>query len=222
MKKLLIISSITLLCAFTSNINAQFNIGPIAGLNVSNLDVKDNDLSSVWNWGAGIVANYYFTENIAVQLEPMYLLKGGVIEAKEGDPRFDISLSYIEVPILFKYDFGKKENFYLLAGLSVGYLLSSNIEAELNGYPFEADMKETTNNVDLGGTLGAGIKFPAGSSIIFLEAKYTLGLVNLQKGGTTYFTSDSINLELPMTMDSGQDAFNTYGIQLMAGVTFAL
>ncbi|MCK5457005.1 MAG: PorT family protein, partial [Melioribacteraceae bacterium] len=119
MKKLLIISSIALLCAFTSNINAQFNIGPIAGLNVSNLDVKDNDLSSVWNWGAGIVTNYYFTENIAVQLEPMYLLKGGVVEAKEGDPRFDISLSYIEVPILFKYDFGKKENFYLLAGLSV-------------------------------------------------------------------------------------------------------
>ena len=83
-------------------------------------------------------------------------------------------------------------------------------------------MKETTNNVDLGGTLGAGIKFPAGSTMIFLEAKYTLGFVNLQKGGTIYFTSDSIDLELPMTMDSEQDAFNTYGIQLMAGVTFTL
>ena len=96
MKKLLLILIIVLLCTFTSKINAQFNIGPIAGLNVSNLDVKDNDLSSVWNWGAGIVANYYFTENVAVQLEPMYLLKGGVMEAKEGNPRLDISLSYIE------------------------------------------------------------------------------------------------------------------------------
>ena len=222
MKKLLLILIIVLLCTFTSKVNAQFNIGPIAGLHVSNLDVKDNDLSSVWNWGAGIVANYYFTENIAVQLEPMYLLKGGVVEAKEGDPRFDISLSYIEVPILFKYDFGRKENFYLLAGLSVGYLLSSKIDAELSGYPFNTDMNEVTNNVDFGGTLGAGIKFPAGSSIIFLEAKYTLGLVNLQKGGTVYFTSDNINLELPMTLNTEQDAFNTYGIQLMAGVTFAL
>ena len=222
MKKLLLILIIVLLCTFTSKVNAQFNIGPIAGLNVSNLDLKDNDLSSVWNWGAGIVANYYFTENIAVQLEPMYLLKGGVVEAKEGDPRFDISLSYIEVPILFKYDFGRKENFYLLAGLSVGYLLSSKIDAELSGYPFNTDMNEVTNNVDFGGTLGAGIKFPVESSIIFLEAKYTLGLVNLQKGGTVYFTSDNINLELPMTLNTEQDAFNTYGIQLMAGVTFAL
>lgn len=222
MKKLVLFLIFTLLCALTSKTSAQFNIGPIGGLNASNLDVKDNDLSSVWNWGAGIVTNYYFTENIAVQLEPMYILKGGVIEAIENDPRLEISLSFFEVPILFKYDFGKDENFYLLGGLSVGYLLSSEINTELNGYPFTADMQETTNSMDLGGTLGAGMKFPAGSSIIFFEVKYTLGLVNLQKGGTLYFTSDSIDLELPMEMDSERDSFSTYGIQLMAGATFAL
>ncbi len=203
----------------TMTLNAQWALGVIGGLNISTLEA-DADISSQWNWGAGAVVDYYFTENIAVRVEPMYLIKGGIKEAENDDPRIDISLSVIEVPILFKYDFGTSDKFYLIAGPSIGYVLSNEIVADIQGFSFTADVTDLTEEIDFSAALGCGVSAPVGIAEIFIEARYTLGFNNLQKGGT--FEAESGPLKIQGEMDKEVDKYKTRGFQLMAGVTFPL
>ncbi|MCK5086227.1 MAG: PorT family protein [Melioribacteraceae bacterium] len=203
----------------TMTVNAQWDLGVIGGLNISTLEA-DADISSQWNWGAGAVVDYYFTENIAVRVEPMYLIKGGIKEAENDDPRIDISLSVIEVPILFKYDFGTSDKFYLIAGPSIGYVLSNEIVADIQGFSFTADVTDLTEEIDFSAALGCGVSAPVGIAEIFIEAKYTYGFTNLQKGGT--FEAESGPLKIQGEMDKEVDKYKTRGFQLMAGVTFPL
>lgn len=214
-----ILTTIIFLCLTTFTM-AQVEIGIVGGWNISNLDVKDNDLSSEWNYGAGAVVDVYFSENMGLRTEPMYLVKGGVIEASQSDPRLDISLDFIELPLLFIYEFREHETFYLLGGFSVGYQISSKVESDIGGIPFSADLSSAVNTIDISGVLGAGFKLPIESVKLFFEAKYSYGFINMQKGGTIYFKSGPI--ELPMELDSEADAFSTLGIQIMGGITIPL
>ncbi len=220
MKKRIIIHSMIIFLCLTTFCMAQVEIGIIGGWNISNLDVKDNDLSSEWNYGAGAVVDINFSESMGLRTEPMYLVKGGVMEASQGDPRLDISLDFIELPVLFMYEFGEHETFYLLGGFSVGYQLSSKIESDISGIPFSADLSSAVNTIDISGVLGVGIELPIESVKLFFEAKYSYGFINMQKGGTIYFKSGHI--ELPMELDSESDAFSTLGIQIMGGITIPL
>ena len=218
-KQIIILITLVILCLTSIN-TAQVEIGIIGGWNISNLDVKDNDLSSEWNYGAGAVVDIYFSNNIGLRTEPMYLVKGGVMEADQSDPRLDISLDFIELPVLFLYEFGEYEKFYLLGGFSIGYQLSSKIESDIGGIPFSADLSSAINSIDVSGVLGVGLKLPIESVSLFFEAKSSYGLTNMQKGGTIYFKSGHI--EIPMELDSEADAFSTLGVQIMGGITIPL
>jgi len=207
------------LLTITMSANAQWHLGAVGGLNISTLEA-DAEITSQWNWGAGAVVDYYFTENIAVRVEPMYLIKGGTKEPENDDPRIDISISLIEVPIFFKYDFGTTDKFYLIAGPSIGYVLSNEIVADIQGFSFTADITDLTEKIDISAALGCGVSAPVGIAEIFIEARYTLGFTNLQKGGT--FEAESGPLKIQGEMDKEVDKYKTRGFQLMAGVTFPL
>ena len=211
-----------------SNTN-KFSLGIIGGLNFADMyfpnsqDPDDQEITTLLGFGAGAVLDIRLSKNIFVRIEPMYLQKGGKIE--EGadpvnQPEGQIKSSYIEVPLLIQYTFGNRIKPYLIAGLTVGYNLTSEIEFDLTGLKFEGDLKEVTEPFDLGLTFGGGVQMPVGFGIIFLESRYTYGLINQRKSGTVIVSSNGFQFE--MEADKEDDKYTNRGFQLLAGVLFPL
>ena len=93
-----------------------------------------------------------------------------------GDVKFN--LSYINIPVMFKYYVAKKIN--VEAGPQIGFLTSAKTVTKVDGISRtdEQDVKDYFESVDFGLNLGAGYdftnKFSAG-------IRYSLGLSNIAK-----------------------------------------
>jgi len=142
-------------------------------------------------------------ETLALQLEPMFLQKGAKL--KLSDQGFtleaEIKVSYIEVPAMLKFAFGSGDTKpYVMAGPTVGYLLSAKVKDDME----EQDIKDDVKNIDFGLAFGGGVSLPMGNNTFFVEGRYSFGLSDIND-------------------DSSDDTkIKTKGIQIMAGITFPL
>lgn len=204
---------------FTGNLFAQLNIGPMGGINMANLNA-DRETARLWTWGAGAALEYYFSDNIAVRAEPMLLNKGGTIDGTQNNPRIEVEITGIDVPILFKYDLNKPEDAYIIAGPSIGYINTSELGIEISNRIFKADIKELSEKLDIGAVLGVGINIPMPVGVMFLETKYQFGFTNVPKNGT--FTAEWNDIEITGDLDEKESKFKTYGIQFMLGYMLQL
>jgi opacity protein-like surface antigen len=207
----------------------KFSLGFIGGLNFADMyfpnsqGPDDQEITTLQVFCAGAVLHIRLSENIFAVIEPMYLQKGGKIE--EGtdpvnQPEGQINSSSIEIPILIQYTFGNRIKPYLIAGPTVGYNLKSDIEFDLTGLEFKGDLKEITETFDLGLTFGGGVQVPVGFGIIFIEGRYTYGLINQRKSGTVTVSSNGFQFELDA--DKEEDKYTNRGFQLLAGALFPL
>ncbi|MBN2173727.1 MAG: PorT family protein [Bacteroidales bacterium] len=97
------------------------------------------DFAPKMGYGVQFTAGYYFNEYIAVVAEIQYSAQGQKYEGKQAftDPNTgiaynftkverDIKLSYLNIPLFFKYTFGThKAKFRFLVGPQLGYLLEA-------------------------------------------------------------------------------------------------
>jgi opacity protein-like surface antigen len=207
----------------------KISLGIIGGLNFADMDFPNNqgpdaqEITTLLGFGAGVILNIRLSGSIFARIEPMYLQKGGKIE--EGtdpvnQPEGQINSSSIEIPILIQYTFGNRIKPYLIAGPTVGYNLKSDIEFDLTGLEFKGDLKEITETFDLGLTFGGGVQVPVGFGIIFIEGRYTYGLINQRKSGTVTVSSNGFQFELDA--DKEEDKYTNRGFQLLAGALFPL
>ena len=224
-------------------VNAQrYHVGVMGGLNFADLDsdIFDfagefvGDISRITVYGIGGVVDINLYRNIYLHLEPMYLQRGGVLETNLApvipeDVPFDISIpgidltfksSYIEIPVLLKTEFGNNVRPYLLAGPTIGLLLSSSIEAEVFGIGIKCDMKDVTESVNFGFAFGTGLCVPFGTGSLFLEGRYTIGMIDLFKEGTLEIGGGPI--EIQETIVEEDKVVKTNGLQIMLGVTMPL
>ena len=192
----------------TISVNAQVHVGVIGGVNLAsvNLDPLEGgvEISNLTVFGIGGVIDYEFNESMALRFEPMYIQKG----AKGSWNIFEMEdkLSYIEIPILLKYSIGKgKIKPYLEAGPYIGFLLAGTGKVSGGGYSEEEDIKDATKSLDFGLGFGAGVSVPVSKNYIFLEARYALGLVNINEDP-----------------DDPDTEVKTKGIQVFVGMTFPL
>lgn len=140
-----------------------FDFGILAGLNLATLKADDENYDGYYRlgFGVGAVINYNLNEHVAVSSEPMYLQKGAE----------EIKLTYLELPMMLKYTFGTgKIKPYFMAGPTFGVNLGAEEE-----YWGDLEVK----SLDLGLGLGGGISIPIGNNSIFVEARYALGLTNI-------------------------------------------
>ncbi len=207
----------------------KFSLGVIGGLNFADMQVPnhmssdDQEISTLLGFGIGAVLDIKISENIFARIEPMYLQKGSKIEEGSdpvSQPEGQINLSYIEIPLLIQYTFGNRIKPYLIAGPTLGYNLTSEIEFDLTGLKFTGDLKEVTETFDLGLTFGGGVQVPVGFGTIFLEGRYSYGLINQRKSGTVTVSSNGFEFELDS--DKEEDKYTNRGFQLLAGVLFPL
>jgi len=222
-KNNLIVMALLALFIATLPAGAQVKLGIIGGLNIANLNGEDADgsnidFSSRTALGVGGILDIGLSENVALRLEPMYLQKGGKFDATDpdlGTATFTFKAGYLEVPAFLKIALGTNTTRpYLMAGPAIGVNLSPKVNLSASGVSLETDADKITKSTDFGLGFGAGVSFPAGSSSIFVEGRYVLGLTDIARAGTLSF----MGAELPV-----DDAnIKTRGLQFMAGITFPL
>ena len=236
MKKVTYLIIVFIMCGAMSaypqsqeNQTNKFSIGFIGGLNFADMHFPnhqgsdDQEIKALLGFGAGAVLDIRLSTHIFARIEPMYLQKGGKIE--EGtdpvnQPEGQIKSSSIEIPLLIQYTFGNNIKPYLIAGPTVGYNLKSDIEFDLTGLIFKGDLKEVTETFDFGLTFGGGIQVPVGFGKIFIEGRYTYGLMNQRKSGTTTVSSNGFQFELDANKEEGK--YTNRGFQLLLGITFPI
>lgn len=208
---LLLIALLALFIALPAG--AQHRIGVIGGLNLANLsfdpELEGVDLKNRTAFGAGGVLDLRLAENVALRFEPVFLQKGAKAEFTDdvfGRIELTVKAGYLEMPMLVKLALGTSTTKpYLMAGPSIGLLLSAKTITKAAGQQEEEDIKEFVKDIDFGLNFGAGVSFPAGNNSIFVEGRYALGLINLND-----------DPEDPDTK------IKSKGIQFMAGISFPL
>lgn len=163
-----------------SPIQAQWSVGGL--LNISNtsflVDPEPNsaDYSSRFGFGMGAVIDRPLTGPISLHAEPMFMQKGGKVDISNENTT--LKISYFEFPIMIKYNFQTLERIvpYAMAGPSLGFLLNAKAEIEDGD---ENDIKDQFENVDFSLGFGGGISIPRENLGLFAEARYLLGLANI-------------------------------------------
>ena len=189
MKKILIITLVLFLGALT--LKAQIHGGVKGGLSMATMNVDapvgyDTPFKlGFWGGGFIVLGDGLFR----FQPEVLYVQKGVRLE-KSGSVEYSRStLSYLEVPLMTRIHLGFNiVNLYFNVGGYGGYWLSGKTTTYGPDLT-TGDLKETThdhkfdddidNRFDAGLVCGVGVKV----TVVFLEVRYSLGLVNSQKKG---------------------------------------
>lgn len=170
--------TVALLILLAAPAHAQLAaIGAKGGLHWS--DFNENfgpfDTDSRTTWGAGGFVRYAFGDGFSIQPELLWAGKGAKIDG--GDiltTDVDLELSYVEIPVLLRYDFApQRARFrpYVMAGPYIAFELTCEFDGEFDdvddGIDVEIDCDNSLigfyTNGTLAGLLGAiGVEVPLG------------------------------------------------------------
>jgi hypothetical protein len=195
--------------------------GVKGGVNMANLsgdDVSNTKSRTVFMGGAFM--SYNISEIFAIQPELLYAMKGAAADIPDFDA--SLNLSYIEIPILFKVNLpteGKiKPSLY--AGPSIGFLMS----AEADSAGTTMDIKDYAKSTDYGIIAGGSLGYQMGNGgLLFLEARYEIGLTSIAEKGFSLIGEDVEDLteeELAALAEVEPDIKNS-GFSIMVGYGFA-
>jgi len=168
--------------------------GVTAGANSSNFseggeyDYGGQDNASRIGVQLGARAFLPINDNFSVESGLGFASKGSTTDfgsESDGGEVFSLEertrLSYLEVPILARYQFNNT-GFSTFAGLQPSLLLSAKQEVEGTGQPsVSMDVKDSFKNFDTAAVLGVGYQFNNG---LQLNASYDFGLVNIVDSNT--------------------------------------
>ncbi|KAA3619336.1 MAG: PorT family protein [Calditrichaeota bacterium] len=181
MRKMSVLIGMLFITFMVVPLYGQVDIGLIGGLNIANATI-DPDQGVDWEsrtvFGVGGVLDYSLSEVMILNVEPMYLQKG--TKAEDGDDKVEYKIDYIEVPVMFKYLFGSNDlKPYVMTGPSIGILLNAKTDFTMDGFSDEVDIKDDTKSINFSLGFGAGVSMPMGNKTVFVEARYALGLTNV-------------------------------------------
>lgn len=170
----------------------------------------------------------------AVYLHPMLSFRGELnYESKGGkfaNHDMKMNLNYITLPLYLKFNFTRDPEIYIYGGGYAAYLFMANtkgtyeklLEPDPVSKTINEDISPYLNKFDAGYTLGAGVQGRYNRSIdIFLDFRYSRGLVNLDNGSATnrYNFNDE---ELYFWPEKAVDKPKNKSIMLTTGIIFFL
>lgn len=185
MKKIILSVIVVMLCGF---VNAQdIKVGVKGSLNLSSWagDTRRLNLKPMFGANIGAFAQIKLSDKFDIQPEILY--SNQVTKMKNvGANIFDIyytgdlkwNLSYINVPILFKYSVDDKS--FIEAGPQVGFLTSAKASTKLTQYSpiVKQDVKEAFESIDFGFVIGVGYNI---NQHLIADLRYNIGLSNIAK-----------------------------------------
>ncbi len=225
MKRIIFLIVFLIYTGFNSPVLAQtFYAGAAGGLNFTDIDISirevDYSVDSRPEFIFGMILGKHFDPNISLQIEPVYLKKSGVLKA--GDTDYDINLifSILQLSTFLKTSVGDRIQPYVLAGPTIGYIISSELEADAGLFTVNWDIMEITRRWEPGMEWGAGMEFQSADYSFFLEMRFNYGITNLLKqGNLEYNIGDSELMQLPI---DHQDQIRTKGWRIISGITIPL
>jgi len=156
------------------------NIGVKAGLNLYTINSDNNtDFDTKAGFHAGLIGHIHISRQFALQPELIYSAQGAKYTVDGVEAK--IKLGYINVPVMFQYMFDN--GFRLQAGPQVGFLI--NAKAVTNNV--STDIKDNLNTIDF--ALGAGVGYVNPASGLGIDARYNLGLSNINDNSAVKSTN---------------------------------
>lgn len=161
------------------------NIGVKAGLNLYNIN-NDNgtEYDTRVGFHAGLLGHIHLSKQWAVQPELVYSAQGAKSTVTSPDTK--INLGYINLPIMIQYMFDN--GFRVQAGPQAGFLISAKTEADNKS----TDIKDELKTVDF--ALGFGAGYIHSASGFGIDARYNLGLSNINDNSTVKQTNRGFQL----------------------------
>ena len=184
---------------FMTNSYGQNAIGGKVGINISKWtgDTEEfgGDIGSNFGFQIGGIFEIGINEKISIQPELVFIQKGIKIEDSDNfggqqiDSKTNFFFNYLDLPVLLKIKFGNAEstNFFFTVGPAFGFALSGKVKSEVTfggetekgEEDFEFGDDDGVNRFDVSASVGAGVNIPVGPGNLFIEARYLLGLTNL-------------------------------------------
>jgi hypothetical protein len=169
----------------TASSAAEYAAGGRVGLNLSAI-FGDSVTGRVMRVGlnACVFFSDWINDRFGVQPELFLSTKGErwTVDDYSNWTNYATKLTYLEIPVLAKLKIVKNETlvpvFFL--GPDLGLLLSAT--SEIKGTTL--DQASVTKGYDFGVTVGTSLEIRRGTSIIPIDIRYTLGLVNYPKDET--------------------------------------
>lgn len=125
---------------------------------------------------------------LVVQPEFRYVQRGYGIDVELSDGSQTVTIegtfrfNYIDIPMLVRYDIPAPGfSPYLLAGPIFGFNVSSEFETEGLGRAETEDITDETSDTNFGLELGAGVGFNLGRGELVVDARYGLGVTNVNR-----------------------------------------
>lgn len=156
-------------------------------------DVADMKMDT--KYGAGIFLEYAM-DPVAIQFEVLFNQKGPKWdETGASMPTRKIVLSYIDIVVPIKYviPVGQGIRPSVFIGPSAGILVAAIRHEEGNGREVNIDVKEFVAGADFGIIGGAGVSIDIGFGAVYFDARYCIGLSNINKSSNSNTTVKNTN-----------------------------
>lgn len=176
------ITILLLLLISTSISFGQSYVGIFAGLNSSRL-AGDSPSKAYYKPLIGANVGAYFdlklSQSILLSIQPSYSQEGtkiyyNVIGQEEPVDSIKVRLNYFSLPLLLKVQ-STNNRFYALGGIEAGFLFDSFTSS----HDVKKEIKTTVSEYNIAAHFGAGIRIPIGITRLFIELRYTQGVLNL-------------------------------------------
>lgn len=144
-------------------------------------DAFELDLKSKLGFCAGGFLVFDLTPEIAFQPEVLLVQKGvkGEEEFFGETLTLNVSAMYIDIPLLFKYMLPAQGMVApaVFAGPYFGFKVDDSVKVEYAGETETESMD--AKSLDYGVVFGAGIEYPISTGKLVFDARYVLGLANI-------------------------------------------
>jgi hypothetical protein len=156
------------------------NIGIKGGVNLYSIH-NDNNIKYDPRVGYhfGLLGHIHLNEHFAIQPEIVYSAQGATYKPLNVTTKYN--LDYLNVPVLFQYMFDN--GLRLQAGPQVSFLIGAKSKTNST----TIDIKNDFNPIDIALSMGASYVFPPTG--FGIDARYNLGLGNINKNGTVNSTN---------------------------------
>jgi hypothetical protein len=163
------------------------NIGVKGGLNLSNIHNSNGaEYDTKAGFLIGLIGHIHLAKQFALQPEIVYSAQGA--KYTHAGMKTKIKLGYINVPVMFQYMFDN--GFRLQAGPQVGFLINAKSETNDN----DTDIKDNLKTVDF--ALGAGVGYVHPPSGWGVDARYNLGLSDINENSSVKSTNRGLQLSV--------------------------
>ncbi|MCK6561609.1 outer membrane beta-barrel protein [bacterium] len=215
MKKTMVLLALPVALAVSQPAQSQTRVGGLFGVNFAGQSIAAtydaSELSSRTVFGLGAVVDVPLREKMTLHLEPMYLQKGAKAEHDDYETRTE--MTYLEIPVLAKYTLGNSlYQPYVMAGPSLGFRLGANYVRDWQeGEDDKTDIKDRTTGMDFGLALGGGVSYPLGDKSLFAEARYSMGLKDIDTSERSSLKNKGLQFMVGATVPFGNKGGNAKG-----------